>query len=152
MGRTVRLFFLLALLGLSACATLAGDEWQGIPPAEFHFVPVVGLRGKGPGGWKAARLFITLVRKSGASSRSVICGVQVEVPEVNKDQVITDEFAQQAAAKAADTAAERVLSLDLLSAEMCRRFQEEMQRVLALSIAGARVRLPQDFAKQKKPR
>jgi hypothetical protein len=56
----------LALWCLPACATLSGDEWLGISPSEFHFVPIVPLRGKGPGGWMVARVVITKVPIPGA--------------------------------------------------------------------------------------
>lgn len=139
--RRVRRFFcwVLALLCLPACATFSGDEWHGIPPSEFHFVPIVPLRGKGPGGWKVARVVITLVRKSGESSISAVCQVQVEVPEIHGDGGVTEAFAQQSAAMAADAAAQRVLSLSLLSAELCGRFNAEMEALLKVSIPGARV-------------
>ena len=129
----------LALLCLPACATFSGEEWQGISPSEFHFVPIVPLRGKGPGGWKVARVVITLVRKSGESSISAVCQVQVEVPEIHEGGGVTDAFAQQSAALAADAAAQRVLTLSLLSAELCGRFNVEMEALLKVPIPGARV-------------
>lgn len=139
MRRMVRLLFTLALLGLSSCVTLAGDDWHGIAPSEFHFIPIVALRGKETGGWKVARVVITLVWKSGSETRSAVCQVQVEVPERNYSGLITNEFAQMAAAEAADTAAQRVLSQGLLSAQMCARFNAELEAALSIPIPGCRV-------------
>ncbi len=84
-------------------------------------------------------MVITLVRKSGESSISAVCQVQVEVPEVHEGGGVADTFAQQSAAMAADAAAQRVLSLSLLSAELCGRFNAEMEALLKVPIPGARV-------------
>jgi len=114
----LRLGGLAALVALLACA--ATPEWEPIAPSEFHFVPVVGPKEPGPGGWKAARLLITLARQEG----------QIFKP-------------QQSAATASDQAAERVLRQSLLSAEMCKRYHLEMEKLLREFIPGARVK---DFA------
>ena len=100
-------------------------------------------KGSGPGGWKAARLLITLARQEGRTFKPVICRVQVEVPEINFRGPVTDEYAQQSAATASDQAAERVLRQNFLSAELCKRYHIEMERLLRELVPGARVK---DFA------
>jgi hypothetical protein len=72
--------------------------------------------------------------------KNVWCHIEVQVPEINFRGVVTDEFAQLEAAKAADIAAERVLKQEgLFSAEMCKRFMEEMQREMQDNTPGTRV-------------
>jgi hypothetical protein len=142
MSWAFRLLGLVALVVATACAT-GPEAWEPISPLEFHFTSLITSESGAPGGWKVARLLISLVRKQGRTSRVVWCRVQVEVPEVNWQGVITDERAQFAAAAASDAAAQRVLGQNLLSAEMCRRYYEEMEKLLQQQIAGARVK---DFA------
>jgi hypothetical protein len=72
--------------------------------------------------------------------KNVWCHIEVQVPEINFRGVVTDEFAQLEAAKAADIAAERVLKQEgLFSAEMCKRFTEEMRKEMAKTVDGTRV-------------
>lgn len=129
----------VALLCLTACMSFV-DGWGGISPSQFDFQPMVPLRGKGPGGWKSARVVITLLHVTpGGVRKNVTCLLEVQVPEVNGDGVVTDETAQMEAAKAADIAAERTLTRGGLSAEMCRRFKDEMEEVMKKTVAGTRV-------------
>jgi hypothetical protein len=73
--------------------------------------------------------------------RNVICPIEVQVPEVNYLGTVTDEFAQLEAAKAADIAAERTLQQqNLLSAELCQRFMQEMLKVMGEAIDGTRIK------------
>jgi hypothetical protein len=141
MKRAVLLLGLAALLCTTACMSFVGGEGGGggISPLQFMFEPYVPADAFEPGGWKAARVIITLVRKSDEGLRLVPCQVQVEVPESNFRGVVSDEFAQLEAAKAADTAVERVLPQGLMSAEMCKRFRDEMQMLLQATVPGARV-------------
>lgn len=141
MKRAVLLLGLAALLCTTACMSFVGGEGGGggISPLQFMFEPYVPADALEPGGWKAARVIITLVRKSDEGLRLVPCQVQVEVPESNFRGMVSDEFAQMEAAKAADAAVERVLPQGLMSAEMCKRFRDEMQRLLQASVPGARV-------------
>jgi hypothetical protein len=132
---------LVALAALLACVST--PEWDPIAPSEFHFVPIVAPQGMGPGGWKAARLLITLARQDGHTFKPVLCKVQVEVPEINFRGPVTDEYAQSCAATASDQAADRVLRQNFLSAELCKRYHLEMERILRELIPGARVK---DFA------
>jgi hypothetical protein len=129
-----------ALLSLMACVSIVGGP-GGISPSQFQFQPIVPLRAPGPGGWKSARVIIHLlhVTEQGVR-RNVHCPIEVQVPEVNYLGIVTDEFAQLEAARAADIAAERTLKQQgLLSAELCKRFQEEMQKEMGETLDGTRV-------------
>jgi hypothetical protein len=144
MHRIAKLFGLWALLALAACVSIAGGP-GGISPSQFRFVSVLPAESGEPGGWKVARLIIQLVYMPVDEPVVVPCEVQVEVPEINKDGVVTDELAQTVAAQASDTAAARVVDQGLLSAEVCERFRTEMLRELQMRIPGARVRSFKDL-------
>ncbi|HYO72107.1 MAG TPA: hypothetical protein VEU33_39140 [Archangium sp.] len=134
---------LAVLLYATACVSFVDKEgaWDGISPSRFMFKPYVPPDAAGPGGWKAARIIITLARKPDDGPLQLVpCQVQVEVPEANYLGSITDALAQTEAAKAADAAAEIVLTQGLFSAEMCSQFHEEMRKRLEIPIPGARVR------------
>ena len=133
----LRLITVLCLLVTSACMSIAGGP-DGISPYQFKFVPVVHPEEASVGGWKEARLVIALVRSLN-NPDVVTCHVVVGVPEVNKEGVITDGFAQRCAAQAADTAAARVSGLGYFSAELCERFKVEMERALREMISGCRI-------------
>lgn len=126
-------------LAIAACISIAGGP-GGISPSQFEFIPEVPLKGKGPGGWKAARVVISLLRFADRPDL-VACSLLVEVPQVNREGSISDEVAQLSAAASADAAAARVSGLGYTSGELCHRFKEEMLRELQLRIPGARVRL-----------
>lgn len=155
MRRSALLLGLAVLLNVTACVSFVGGDGGGggISPSQFMFEPYVPPDASGPGGWKAARVIINLVRKSDEGLRMVPCQVQVEVPERNFQGGVSDEFAQQEAAKAADAAVERVLPQGLMSAEMCKRFRDEMQRLLQGPIPGARVSdfLDRQGSRRKRP-
>ncbi len=143
MKRPVWLFGLAVLLCATACVSFVDNDgaWKGISPSQFMFEPYVPPEPIGPGGWKAARVMITLARKSSDGRLQFVpCQVQVEVPAANYLGPVTDELAQTEAAKAADAAAEIVLTQGLFSAQMCSRFHEEMRKRLAIPIPGVRVR------------
>jgi hypothetical protein len=54
--------------------------------------------------------------------------------------IVTDEFAQWEAARAADIAAERTLQQQsLLSAELCQQFMQEMLKMMGDAIDGTRI-------------
>jgi hypothetical protein len=157
MTRPVLLLGIVALLYATACVSFVGGEGDGsgISPSQFMFEPYVPADSLEPGGWKAARVIISLVRKSEEDGvRFVPCQVQVEVPESNFLGVISDEFAQREAAKAADAAVKRVLPQGLMSAEMCRRFRDEMQMLLQGPVPGARVNdfIDRRGSRQRRPR
>jgi hypothetical protein len=132
---------LAALLCLPACMSFVGGP-LGISPSQFQFRPIVPLSAPGPGGWKSARVIIQLIHVTEQGIRkNVICPIEVQVPEVNYLGVVTDEFAQWEAAKAADIAAERALQQQsLLSAELCQRFMQEMLKVMGEAIDGTRIK------------
>jgi hypothetical protein len=142
MRRSVLLLSLAVLLSATACVSFVDGDGGGggISPSQFKFEPYVPEDVLEPGGWKAARVIVTLVRKSDEGLRLVPCEVQVEVPESNFRGVISDEFAQIEAAKAADAAVERVLPRGLMSEEMCARFRKEIRQILKVPIPGVRVR------------
>jgi hypothetical protein len=130
----------LALLSLPACISIVGGP-GGMSPSQFQFQSVVPLREPGPGGWKVARVIIQLVHVTDRGiRRHVHCPIEVQVPEINGLGLVTDEFAQMEAARAADIAAERALEQEsLLAAELCKRFRDEMQAALREFIPGARI-------------
>jgi len=132
---------LTALLWLSACMSFVGGP-LGISPSQFQFRPIVPLSAPGPGGWKSARVVIQLVHVTDRGvRRNVHCPIEVQVPEINYLGTVTDEFAQLEAAKAADIAAERTLQQqNLLSAELCQRFMQEMLKVMGEAIDGTRIK------------
>ncbi|REG29590.1 hypothetical protein ATI61_107286 [Archangium gephyra] len=143
MKRRVLLLALAVLLYATACVSFVDKDgaWEGISPSRFMFKSYVPPDAAGPGGWKAARIIINLARQSGDGRLQLVpCQVQVEVPEANYLGSISDALAQTEAAKAADAAAEIVLTQGLFSAEMCGRFHEEMRKRLEIPIPGARVR------------
>ena len=130
---------LVVLLYLTACVSIIGGPW-GVSPSQFDFQPMVPLREPGPGGWKSAQAVIFLIHVTPSGIRTKVrCQVQVEVPELNYLGIVTNEFAQLEAARAADIAAERALKHGGLSAEMCIRFMKEMEGLLQKEIPGARV-------------
>jgi hypothetical protein len=102
----LRLWAFIGLLSGASCVSIAGGS-GGISPAQFKFVPIVSAEGEGPGGWKAARLAISLLRVPDEPDL-VTCYFSVEVPEINIDGTVTDGFAQRVAAQASDAAAARV--------------------------------------------
>jgi hypothetical protein len=95
------------------------------------------------GGWKAARIVISLARAQNDPT-FVTCVFSVEVPAVLEETTITDGVAQRAAAQAADAAAAAVAGEGLLSAQLCTRFRLQMQKELGLRIRGSRVRQADD--------
>jgi hypothetical protein len=139
MKRLLCSFAVALVLLTTACVSIVEGP-GGISPSQFHFSPIVSLKGRGPGGWKMARLIINLARVSEGGVHTVPCRVQVEVPERNFLGVVDDGLAEEAAAEAADTSAELVMPQGLVSATMCERFRQEMQRLLSVPIPGARVR------------
>ena len=114
-----------------------------ISPATFHFTNVVGHSGTGQGGWKVAQVVVLLGKISTQFSTTANCEIEVGVPEVSLNGAITDAFAQEAAAVAADKAARLVLREWQPTAVMCNQFRRYIQDFLrdpvSGSIPGARV-------------
>jgi hypothetical protein len=135
-GRVVLLGLLLACTLQVACATFVQG---GIPPSSFEFRNVVPVSPKEPSGWKVAKVKILLGRISPTFPAAAYCDIEVGIPEINLRGLVLDEFAQLEAAAAADAAARLVLSQGLPTAVLCRRFQEEMERILSATIPGVRV-------------
>ena len=88
------LVLFLVFLG-SACLACVGGH---IPPSTFQFTNIVPYTGPGTGGWKVAQVTVLLNRISRTFPQSAICEVEVGVPEVNVNGLVSDEFAQIAAA------------------------------------------------------
>ena len=132
---------LLSLVLLSACqlACVGGH----IPPSMFQFQNVVPYTPPEGGGWKVAQVLILLSRISPVFSESATCDIEVGVPEKNVNGWVLDEFAQEAAAKAADEAARIVLREHLPTALACDQFRKHMESILRDypfgTIPGARV-------------
>jgi hypothetical protein len=125
----------------TACVSIVGGEGGGISPSQFVFESYVPPDAIEPGGWKAARVIINLVRKSDEDGLHFVpCEVQVEVPESNLRGAVSDEYAQEQSAKAADAAVEHVLPRGLMSEEMCERLRNTMREILKSPIPGVRVR------------
>jgi len=126
-----RIAFILALTGC------IGEVVGTIPRSQFQFKNTVKLgTGGQPGGWKAAQVIITLGSRYGVA----VCQVEVGVPERTHEGLVSDSVAQVAAAEAADLAARVALGGGpRFSAIVCRTFIDEMQRLLAGEIPGARV-------------
>ncbi|WP_375771552.1 hypothetical protein NR798_11860 [Archangium gephyra] len=116
----------LALLGAYQLACVGGH----IPPSTFHFTNVVPYTGPGQGGWKVAQVVVLLNRISPSFPQNAVCEIEVGVPEVNLRGPVTDEFAQAAAAKAADEAARVVFRERQPTALLCQQFRGHMQRIM----------------------
>jgi hypothetical protein len=136
-GRVVLL--LLAVLSAAQLACVGGH----IPPSIFEFANVVPYTGPEGGGWKVAQVLVLLGRISPRFSSTATCDIEVGVPEKNRTGLVSNEFAQQEAAKAADKAARIVLREKQPTALACQQFREHMQRILGDlergAIPGARV-------------
>ncbi len=120
--------WLLAVLATVLLTCVGGH----IPPATFQFENVVRYTGDGKetGGWKIAQVLILLGKISPMFSSAATCDVEVGVPERNLNGWVLDEFAQVAAAKAADEAARMVLREHQPTALACQQFRAHMQRIL----------------------
>ncbi len=122
----------------TGCATLGG-----IPPTTFQFYNVVPYQKPGEGGWKVAQVSIRLTWRARHKTVESWCDVEVGVPERNHLGTVPNTEAQETAADAADQAAYHVLRIrnprPATSAEFCRAFRQEMQRLMNLSIPGAKV-------------
>ncbi|MFE8602508.1 hypothetical protein [Archangium violaceum] len=124
----------LALVG-AGLGTCVGDH---IPPSIFQFqnvVPHPPPPGAG-GGWKVAQATILLSRLSPHFPAAASCDIEVGVPEKNGKGWVPDEFAQAAAARAANEAARLVLRERLPTALACKQFREQMERVLTDKATG----------------
>ncbi len=126
----------LAIFAFAACTSVVLGE---IPPSQFQFRTVVPWEKGTVGGWRAAQVVITLGSRYGMAA----CQVEVGVPFMTTMRgEVSEEHAQIAAAMAAEEAAHVVLAnatATTMSAIVCRRFIEEMDRVLSKDLPGATV-------------
>jgi len=122
----------LAVLGAVQLACVGGH----IPPSTFQFTNVVPHTGKEEGGWKVAQVSILLGRLSKVFPQAAVCDIEVGVPERNLNGLISDAFAQQSAAKAADKAARIVLRERIPVALACMEFRKHMGRILGDRVLG----------------
>jgi len=129
----------LAVLGVAQLACAGGH----IPPSTFQFTNIVPYTGPETGGWKVAQVTVLLSRISRIFPQNAVCEIEVGVPEVNLNGLVSDEFAQIATAKAADEAARVVFRERLPTALLCDQFKKHMQRILTDpqfgTIPGAKV-------------
>lgn len=101
----------LMVLLLSGCATggtrtIVEGQFE---PKNFRFVTIVAKRGKGPGGWRAACVGLSLKRDPGVDS--FLCRFGVEMPmETDEDGPISTPLAQRLSADCANQAALAVFS------------------------------------------
>jgi hypothetical protein len=114
-----------------------------IPPSTFQFTNVVPLTGREEGGWKVAQVRILLGRLSKVFPQAAVCDIEVGVPERNLNGLVSDAFAQQAAARASDEAARIILRERIPVALACDQFRKRMESILRDpqfgTIPGARV-------------
>ena len=124
----------LAIFAFAACTSVVIGE---IPPSEFQFRTVEPWEEGTVGGWRAAQVVITLGSRYGMAA----CQVEVGVPFMTKMRgEVSEERAQIAAAMAAGEAARVVLTnaaATTMSAILCSRFVEEIDRLLSEEIPGA---------------
>jgi hypothetical protein len=120
---------------LLALAVLCASQWAcsggHVPPSTFQFTNVVPYTPPGPGGWKVAQVVVLLSRISTIFPQNAVCEIEVGVPEVNRKGPVPDEFAQAAAARAADEAARIVFRERQPTALLCDQFKKHMQAVMS---------------------
>lgn len=114
-----------------------------ITPEHFQFVETVHLDDDGePGGWQAVCIQATM--RDGNTGRTVMCDFEVGMPLRNGQQgLIARQFAQTAAAAAANDAAHSLLSqyeAGAMLGMLCQQFRPAMQAQLRAVIAGALVK------------
>jgi hypothetical protein len=114
-----------------------------IPPSTFQFTTIVSHTGTGTGGWKVAQVSILLGRLSKVFPQAAVCDIEVGVPVRNKNGLVWDALAQEAAARASDEAARLVLRERIPVALACIQFRKHMERILGDlefgTIPGAKV-------------
>jgi hypothetical protein len=131
---------LLVIAGALLAACTEPIVFGSIPPSTFQFVNVVPHDGKGAGGWKVAQVIILLGRLSPRYPETTACDVEVGMPEETSKSRISDEKAQRAAARAANSAAREVLTERLPTGQACIQFRQAMERALNQGgIVGAKV-------------
>jgi hypothetical protein len=141
-----RLFLLLsACLLVVASGCTAGNSYtiveKRVKPRHFKFVPVVDQSELGPGGWRAACLYLHLAHDDG---RALICKVGVEMPlETGELGPISTVKAQRVAANCANAAADLALGATTAATPLgiaCSSFIKTYEVTLRVAIKGSRVR------------
>jgi hypothetical protein len=111
-------------------------EGGHIPPSTFQFTTTVPHTGTGTGGWKVAQVSILLGRLSKVFPQAAVCDIEVGVPVRNKNGLVWDALAQEAAARASDEAARIVLRERIPVALACIQFRKHMERILGDRVLG----------------
>jgi hypothetical protein len=131
------------LLLLSGCATggtrtIVEGQFE---PRHFRFVTVVTKSGKGPGGWRAACVGLSLKRDPGVDS--FLCRFGVEMPmETRADGPISTPLAQRISADCASQAALQVFSATTPEMPLglaCESFKTTYGLILGKAIKQSRV-------------
>lgn len=133
----------LWLLLLSGCTaggtrTLVDGQFE---PRHFRFITVVPKRGKGPGGWRAACVGLSLKRDPGVDS--FLCRFGVEMPlETAANGPISTPLAQRISADCASQTAFTVFSSATPETPLglaCENFKTTYGVVLGSAIKESRV-------------
>jgi len=127
-----KVLLLLAVLGVVQLACAGGH----IPPSTFQFTNIVPHTGTETGGWKVAQVSILLGRLSKVFPQAAVCDIEVGVPVRNKNGLVWDALAQEAAARASDEAARIVLRERIPVALACIEFRKHMGRILGDRVLG----------------
>ncbi len=132
------------LLLLSGCATggtrtIVEGQFE---PRHFRFVTVVTKSGKGPGGWRAACVYLRIARDPGPDS--FLCRFGVEMPlATEKNGAISTALAQRISADCASLAAQSSLSPITPTTPLglaCQNFKSTYDMILSSTIVQAKVK------------
>jgi len=144
-GQLTRLYAIpTMLLLLSGCATggtrtIVEGQFE---PRHFRFVTIVSKRGKGPGGWRAACVYLRIARDPGPDS--FLCRFGVEMPlATGKNGSISTTLAQRISADCASLAAQNSLSPITPTTPLglaCQNFKSTYDMILSSTIDQAKVK------------
>lgn len=113
---------------------------ERVKPSHFKFVPIVQPVDPGPGGWRAACLYLRLAHDTGTA---FMCKVGVEVPmETAEAGSISASQAQRTAARCANEAADFAFSTSTAATPLgmaCTSFIGTYRVTLNRTLAGSRV-------------
>jgi hypothetical protein len=139
-------FLLLLGVLLFALATgcTAGGSYtiveKHVEPRHFNFVDVVGKRGKGPGGWRAACLHLRLQHTAGPF---YLCRLGVEMPKhTTNEGPLSVPLSQRIAADCANLAADMALGATTPATPLglaCESFKKTFDATLSRSVKGSKV-------------
>lgn len=150
MAHPIRAWGVLALpaLLLSTLALIAGCSHgtgytfveKRVKPSHFKFVPIVAQVDPGPGGWRAACLYLRLAHDIGSA---FMCKVGVEVPiETDEAGPVSVSRAQLLASRCANEAADFAFSSSTPATPLgiaCTSFIGTYRVTLNRALAGSRV-------------